>query len=155
MVSRTVINRLMASKEAEAGTEAYIDEEITQREAGEYAGRFWAERDAEWGELSRLALCRHYKTGVEWELAFLGHEQPDQAAIELYDTFGDCRRLQLGNADIRAQAREFWHEVAGGGDPYGGDPIPVATRIELPSAEFVLGFANGALDVHREVAPFL
>lgn len=119
-----VINRLRASKRR-SGDADYAE--------GMGHGRRWAMEDAEAAELERLARLRGELRG-DWEAVF---DMEHDSAYDPSEWF--CFAIRPDDESDRAAAAEFWESAVDRKPPRG----------ETPS--FVRGFAEGALEVWREV----
>lgn len=119
-----VIERLRASK-IEAETEGYAD--------GVKAGEKWAMEEAEVRDLRSLERFRKGIRDHEWSDYFEAGESAFTPAEQLAMAI-------LGDAAGRGEAADFWEGEA-------GDDWEAITD----SAAYLKGFAEGALDVWREV----
>jgi hypothetical protein len=128
-ISADAIERLRVSREAH---------QREQREAGLHVGRQWAEQMAEYVELKRLwEFYDRTPSAHEWDFTW---EESD-------DNYPGGTFHGIIHPDIagREDVDEFWTTIAqrytdfDNGDELAGD------------GDFVQGFAEGAIDVYRQL----
>lgn len=123
-----VVERLRASR-VEASSE--------QRTDGHTVGVYWAQNKASASELERLASYRD-SAGPSWEQGLTG----------THTAYGPGEHFNMAIASVspdawdRSDAVDFWEEVLGD-DEY---------EARANDADFVIGFAMGALSVWDEVS---
>lgn len=116
----SVIERLRASKLSHAGEAHQLGHEV---------GREWAEAEAEYVHLKRLA---------EFDERQRNHERQGGKPCE----GNEVAREMLGGEDEVSwdDAEAFWEQITGGGG-----------KLDINDPAFVLGFRDGALEVFTEV----
>ncbi len=117
-----VIQRLRASD---------LEAQSEQARSGHEAGQEWAKGTAEATELRRLAK---YMENSENQGTFSGYK--DQEAAQL---FYDAVMLPSGESSEWSDVTDFWEDTLG------------LSADDYRNSDFVDGFAEGALEVWREV----
>jgi len=128
-----VVERLRASKQR-AESENY--------QAGFSAGKDWAERDAEAADLDRLEVLKAQRD-ADVTCGWQDYFDPTDA-IHL-DSLADRLYMDIRSSDDdspRSNARDFWKRAVGDDRE---------AEYHLANPDFLRGFAEGALEVWREV----
>lgn len=126
-----MIERLRGSKQA-ALAEAYSN--------GQDYGREWAEKKAEWVELTRLAKLRdQQRPESNWEYFF------DQDNGSAWGPGENLHHQIMGGDEVygnpdRKEAAEFWEYLG----------VPEEDQFD---GEFMRGFADGAIDLFEMAKP--
>lgn len=131
MKMEQVVERLRATKE-ETSSE--------QRQEGDACGRWWAEHHAKAVELERLASY-HDSAGYSWEAGLVGEHSAYGPNEHFHMIVANINTPEDRDNWSRSDAADFWDEAIGDEE-----------REKSNDADFVIGFAIGALAVWEEVA---